>query len=373
MGREDFFCTGLEAESVMRIALVGFGSVGRSLAEMLPARSEHLYRAMGLAPKLVAVIDSRGAAVSEHGLDLAALDSARKARGTVGALSPHGLMLTGPADAAAVIRDLHADVLVEASPSSLANPLPAMGHMKAAMSSRKHVVSANKAPLALAMPALLELARFNRIELRYSGTVGAGTPVLDTARRLAQGDRITRIRAILNGTTNFILWKMATENAAYDAALAEAQKLGFAETDPSTDVDGIDTATKVVILANAVRAITRFPGAGAAGLSTIADVRVTGIRGIQQSRLTDAASRGQVIKLIGDIDLSADHPVLSVAPQEVPARGPLDTPRSLNAVQYTLESAGEVTLVGRGAGGPETATAIIRDLVDIWNTPGAHD
>ena len=357
----------------MRIALVGFGSVGRALAAMLPARGEHLYRAMGLAPKLVAVIDSRGAAVSEHGLDLAALDAARKARGTVGALAPHGVMLNGPADAAAIIRDLRADVLVEASPSSLANPHPAMGHIKAAMSSRKHVVSANKAPLALAMPALLELARFNGIELRYSGTVGAGTPVLDTARKLAQGDRITRIRAILNGTTNFILWKMATENAAYDAALAEAQRLGFAETDPSTDVDGIDTATKVVILANAVRTMVRFPGAGAAGLSTISDVRISGIRGVQQSRLSEAASRGEVVKLIGDIDLSGERPVLTVSPQDVPSGGPLDTPRSLNAVQYTLESAGEVTLVGRGAGGSETATAIIRDLVDIWNSPGVHE
>lgn len=354
----------------MRIVLVGYGSVGRALAAMLPARAEALYRTMGLSPRLVGVIDSRGAALSERGLDPAALDAARQARGTVGALSPHGLMLAGRGDAASIIRDIQADVLIEASPSNLAAPAAAINNIKAAMSGRMHLISVNKAPLALAMPALIELARHNGVELRYSGAVGAGTPVLDTARKLAQGDRITRIRAILNGTTNFILWKMAAESAAYADALKEAQHLGFAETDPSTDVDGIDTATKVVILANAVLAQTR---GAAAARCTMADVRIAGIRDIPQARLADAAARGTVVKLIGDIDLTGDRPALSVEPQEVALGSPLDTPRSLNAVQFTLQSAGEVTLVGRGAGGPETATAIVRDLVDIWNTPGTHE
>ena len=168
----------------MRIVLVGFGSVGRALAAMLPARADSLYRAMGLSPRLVAVFDSRGGAISENGLELAALAAAKDSRGTVGALAPHGVMLNGPQDAAALIRDLHADVLIEASPSNLAAPMPAINNIKAAMSSRKHVVSVNKAPLALAMPALFELARHNRVEFRYSGTVGAATPVLDTARKL---------------------------------------------------------------------------------------------------------------------------------------------------------------------------------------------
>jgi homoserine dehydrogenase len=269
-----------------------------------------------------------------------------------------------------VIRDLHADVLIEASPSALTKPGPSIENIKAAMSTRKHVVSVNKAPLALAMPALLELARYNSVELRYSGTVGAGTPVLDTARKLAQGDRITKVRAILNGTTNFILWKMATEGTSYDSALAEAQKLGFAETDPSTDVDGVDTATKVVILANTVLAMSRGLGAAKA---TMSDVKIAGIRGIERSRIEAATRAGQAVKLIGEVDLGGERAGLSVSPQEVPAHGPLDVPRAVNAVQFTLESAGEVTLVGRGAGGPETATAIVRDLVDIWNTPGAHE
>lgn len=355
----------------MRIALVGFGSVGRALAAMLPLRAEALYRAMGLSPRLVAVIDSRGGAVSENGLEARVLVAAKAGSGTVGGTPRHGLKLDSARAAAELIRDLHADVLIEASPSTLKDPAPALNNIKAAMSTRKHVVSVNKAPLALAMPALLELARYNNIELRYSGTVGAGTPVLDTARRLAQGDRITRIRAILNGTTNFILWKMATEGADYAAVLAEAQKLGYAETDPSTDVDGIDTATKVVILANTVLAASRGQTAARA---TMSDVVIEGIRNMTRARITDAAGAGETLKLIGEVDLSdPTRAALSVAPRRIPAHGPLDVPLNLNAVQFSLEHAGEVTLVGRGAGGPETATAIIRDLVDIWNTPGTHE
>lgn len=357
----------------MRIAIVGFGSVGRALAAMLPARADALYAAMGLSPRLVAVIDSRGAAVSERGLDPRALLDVKQSGSSVGATPLHGRMLGGPGDAPALIRDLHADVLIEASPSTLSDPGPALNNIKAAMSTGKHVVSVNKAPLALAMPALLELARFNRVQLRYSGTVGAGTPVLDMARRLAQGDRITRIRAILNGTTNFILWKMAEQRAEYAAALAEAQSLGYAESDPSADVDGIDTATKVVILANSVASA---PRGRATARATMSDVTIRGIRDIPRAKIEEAAGAGERVKLLGEVDLADPaRPVLSVGSGRVPAHGSLDVPRNLNAVQFALQSAGEVTLVGRGAGGPETATAIIRDLVDIWSTPGGagHD
>lgn len=350
----------------MRIVLVGFGSVGRSVAEMLARRGPALYRAHGLAPKLVGVIDSRGSAVSPSGLDADALVAAKQRSGTVGGLERFGLAGSSALPSAELIRSIAADVVIESSPSDLANPAPAINNLKAGLSSAKHAISVNKAPLALAMPALVELARYNRVELRYSGSVGAGTPVLDTARTLSRGDRILRVRAILNGTTNYILWRMRDGGASYAEALGEAQKLGYAEADPSADVDGIDTATKIVILANAIL------GGGVGSLRpTIADVRRDGIRDIPRERIDAAAATGHTVKLIGEID--AESRRLSVWPQDVPASGPMDVPKNLNAVQFTLESAGEVTLVGRGAGGPETATSIIRDLVDIWNTPGSHD
>ncbi|HMN42101.1 MAG TPA: homoserine dehydrogenase [Phycisphaerales bacterium] len=338
----------------MRIVLIGFGSVGRALATLLESRRDELYARTGMSTKLVCVMDSRGAAVSHSGLDARALLAAKEASGTVGAVE--GGVLGH--DELGLLRDVQADVVVESSPSDLARPRPAIERMKAAMGSGKHVVTVNKAPLAVAMPALVELARFNRVELRYSGTVGAGTPVLATARTLGAGDTILKIRGIMNGTTNFILWKMAAEGETYAAALAEATRLGYAETDPSADVDGIDTATKVVILANAILRMG----------ATVKDVTISGIRDFPKARINEAAGRGETMKLIGEID--AEARTLSVSPQAVAMHGPMDVPRALNAVQFTLARAGEVTLVGRGAGGNETATAILRDLVDVWHASG---
>src|SRR5262249_6218749 len=161
----------------------------------------------------------------------------------------------------------------------------------------------------------------------------------------------------------FILSRMHDSGENFDAALAEAMRLGYAEADPSTDIDGIDTATKVVIIANHVlgRRVQ------------FSDVSVTGIRGLQRDRFESAAARGQAIKLIGEIDTtrepnSQSEPrpsgsgslcILGVSPQEIPAGSPLDVPANLNAMTITLRAGGDVTLVGRGAGGVETATAIL--------------
>ncbi len=342
----------------MRVVLIGFGSVGRALASLLENRRDELYARMGLSPKLVCVMDSQGAAVSHSGLSAAALLEAKATTGSVSNLAGVGVKLGSNADEQRLIKDVHADVVVESSPSALSNPTPAFERIKAAMASRKHVVTVNKAPLAVAMPALIELAKFNRVQLRYSGTVGAGTPVLATARTLSAGDTILKVRGIMNGTTNFILWRMAEQGDSYSNALAEATRLGYAETDPTTDVDGIDTATKVVILANAVLRLG----------ATVKDVQIAGIRDYPKKLIDEAAGRKESIKLIGEIDAATKS--LSVSPQPVSRHGPMDVPANLNAVQFTLKSAGEVTLVGRGAGGPETATAILRDLTDIWHAAG---
>lgn len=348
----------------MRVALVGFGSVGQAVARLFQERAAELYAREGLLVRLVCVADSRGAAVCEHGLDAERLLTARTDHGTVAGYDRHGVRPESFQTLPRLIRDLAADVLIEASPSNIREPMPAFENIRAALSSGMHVVSVNKAPLAVAMPALQELARFNRVRLRYSGAVGAGTPVLSTARSLSRGDQITAVRAILNGTTNFILWKMLEEGRPYAEALAEAQKLGYAETDPSADVDGLDTATKVVILSSALLS----PDQEA---PTMRDVRIEGIRDIPASRLADAAARGKVVKLIGSIRVSdgagEGRVSLCVSPEEVDRHGPMDVPRNLNAVQFSTRRAGEVTLVGAGAGGVQTATAIVRDLVDIWH------
>jgi len=339
----------------MRIALVGFGVVGKALVELLDAQRDVLLARHGLNPKIIAVMDSRGAAVSEHGLSSGELLACKNAHATVGAMPAHG-QLGAPSER--LIRDVGCDVLVETSPSDLRRPDIAIAHLRAAMSAGMHVVTVNKAPLAVAMPALLELARYNRVGFRFSGTVGAGTPVLALASRCAQGNRVRAVRAIINGTTNFILSRMTETGEQFDDALAEAVRLGYAETDPSNDIDGVDTAMKLTILANHIMGRR----------ATIADVNRQGIRGLARQRLDDARARNCVIKLIGRIDDSG----MSVAPEEVPLNSPLNVGGSLNAVALDCAVGGEVVIIGRGAGGPETATAILRDLIDIWQLDFDH-
>ena len=186
--------------------------------------------------------------------------------------------------------------------------------------------------------------------MRFSGTVGGGTPVLELAKKCLLGDKILAIRGILNGTTNYILSEMEEKRVTFQQALASAQKLGYAETDPSMDIDGIDPACKVVIMANWIMN-KKY---------TLKDVSVQGISGVTLQALEKAAKRGNTIKLIGSID---DRP--KVAPTEISKRDPLCVSGVLNAVTFVSEFAGEETIIGRGAGGMETASAVLRDLLDI--------
>lgn len=337
----------------MKILLVGFGVVGQALVRLLEEQRSALYRQHGLSPSLVGVLDSKGAAIDPRGLDPAALFEAKERHGTVAAVPAHGVR--GARDVDLVAED-EAQLMVEATPTSVRRPAEAFERLKAAFRHGKHVVCVNKGPLAVAFPALQELSRHNRAEFRFSGTVGGGTPILAFAQECVRGNEVRAVRAILNGTTNFILSRMDRQGEDFDAALAEAIRLGYAERDPSADVDGIDTATKLVILANGVLGRP----------CTLDDVRIQGIRGLPRRRIEDARKAGRVVKLIAEIGDG-----LKVEPQDVPADSPLNVPANLNCLTLALKTGGEVSLIGRGAGGPETATAILRDLIDIWHTIGS--
>ncbi len=336
-----------------RVCLIGFGVVGRSFVKLLTERAASLASDYGFSARLVCVADSGGAAVSQRGLLESELLAAKQSHGTVGAVADHGL--TG-CSGEQLIADCEADVVIDATPSDLSSPGLAMGHLRAAFRTGKHAITVNKAPLATAMPALLELATHNRVEFRYSGTVGGGTPMLALARECARGDDVVCLRGVLNGTTNYILSQMHETGVDFDAALAEAVRLGYAETDPSADIDGIDAATKVVILSNLIMSRP----------TTIQDVDVAGIRGVSREHVESCKTAGRVLKLVGEI---GDTTRVGLA--EVDADSPLNVPANLNALTLTLRSSGDVTLVGRGAGGIETATAVLRDLLDIWQTVGA--
>jgi homoserine dehydrogenase len=331
----------------MRIMLVGFGVVGQSFLKILLHRREYLVKNYGFSPRVVAVVDSKGAVINQKGLNLEEVLSLKAKEGTVAACREHGHF---GMSALNVIENVEAEVLVEATPTNIRDGEPGLSHIKAAFKAGKHVATANKGPLALALPALIELAKYNKVHLRFSGTVGGGTPILEFARKCLLGDNIISIRGILNGTTNYILTEMEEKRVSLQQALRNAQKLGYAEADPSMDIDGVDTACKLVIMANWIMHKR----------AALKDVNIQGIRRITLQDIEEASKRGFSIKLIGSIDDK-----LEVKPVEIDKRDPLSIGGVFNAVTFVSESAGQETIVGRGAGGMETATAILRDLLEI--------
>jgi homoserine dehydrogenase len=331
----------------VRIILVGYGVVGQSLTDILLRRSIETIKDYGFNPKVVAIVDRGGAAINLRGLNLEKMLALKKNDGTVAADPEFG---HPQMSSSAVIESVEAEVVVEATPTNVKNGEPGLSHIKTAFKSGKHVVTTNKGPLALALPALMELADYNKVYLRFSGTVGGGAPVLELAKKCLLGDKIVVIRGILNGTTNYILTEMEEKRITFQQALEDAQKLGYAETDPTMDIDGIDSACKVVIMANWIMN-KKF---------TLKDVSVQGIRGVSLQALEKASKKGNTIKLIGSID---GNP--TVAPMEISKRDPLCVSGVLNAVTFVSKFAGEETIIGRGAGGMETASAVLRDLLDI--------
>jgi len=334
-------------EVSVRIMLIGFGSVGRGFLQLLHSGEAEISARYGFHPRVVAVVDNGGAVIDSVQIDYQAVQEAKRSGGSVACTGGKGRVGMKALD---VINEVDADVVVEASSTNFKNAEPALSHITSALKRRLHVVTTNKGPLALAMPALMELAEYNDVKLRFSGTVGGGTPVLDFAKKCLVGNPIRSIRGVLNGTTNYVLNQMFHVGLSMREALAEAQKAGYAETDPSNDIEGIDTACKLVIIANWV--MDRHV--------SLRDVQVEGISGVTQEQVKKAKEKGEIVKLVGTI---GDE--LSVKPTRIALDHPLNVSGALNSVVFDTGLSGEVTIVGKGAGGMEAASAVLRDLIEI--------
>ncbi len=329
----------------MRIILCGFGVVGQNLVKLFDSRSEDLYAKYGLKPRVVGVFDSKGSAVDQSGLDFGKLVETKKKFGTVGRYADTQNQMSGKD----MLKEIKADVLIETTASNYKDAEPGMTHIISAMKRGMHVISVNKGPLALAFPSLLELATYNQVMFKFSGTVGGGTPILDYAKNSLRGERITSFAGILNGTTNYILTNMGT-GVSYDEALKDAQDKGYVEADESLDLDGLDAAAKLVILANWIMGMK----------VTLPDINCTGIRKVTAEDIKKAAKENCLIKLIASCNKE-----LTVSPRQIPDDDPLCVNGTLNAIAFTSEHSGTQTIIGKGAGGMETASSILRDLLDI--------
>jgi len=331
----------------MRVMIVGFGVVGKSTVKVLAEHRERLRTKFGLNPKIVAIVDINGALVDPRGMPL---DVALKAT-EKGSRFEQFDIFRKDARLEELLAELDCDVVVETTPTDLKTGQPGLDHLKMAMKNGAHVITTNKGPLALAMPALLELAEHNRVSIKFSGTVGGGTPMLDLAKKCMDGLSIDSVRGILNGTTNYILTKMDAEGMTFESALEEARTKGYAEADPTYDVDALDPAAKLVILANWVMGRSL----------SLKDVKITGIRGVTKDSIAKAKAEGKTIKLIAYC--GADG--IEVAPKAIPREHPLNVSGTTNALTFSTDLADEITIVGKGAGGIETASAVLRDMIEI--------
>jgi homoserine dehydrogenase len=308
------------AGSPFRIGLLGFGTVGSALAELLPAQADRIAAVTGLRPEL------------------------------------SGVLTHSKGDFDDILE--RSDLIVEL----IGGIEPAYDYVMRAMRAGRHVVTANKQLLSQYGEELWEAAREHGVQLRFEGAVAGVVPIIRVLQESLAGAPIDRVHGIVNGTTNFILTEMARTGATFAEALAEAQRLGYAEADPSEDVDGRDAAAKMAILA---RLAFDTP-------VHLDQVTYEGIEQIQPDDLEYARELGLGLKLIGTAErldgglsvrvhpafLYPGHPLASVG-------GPF------NAVTVESETITEITMSGPGAGGPQTASAVLGDVISAMIPPAS--
>ncbi len=339
----------------VRLGLVGFGNVGQGLAQILKESRDEYIEKFGLDLKITAVVDAlKGSLYDPNGLDADQLLDKITKDNTLKGLPAE----KADWDALSMIRESNADVIVEMSYTDLKTGQPATDHLKEALKLKKHVVTTNKGPVALYYGELEQLAKANGVQIGVEGTVMSGTPTLRLAREILAAGKIRKVMGILNGTTNYILTQMES-GMSYADALAEAQKLGYAEADPTGDVEGFDAAGKVVILARLLMN-TQI---------SMEEVDRTGISKLTLEDINAAKAAGERWKLIGSLEWVEGKLKASVKPQLLPVSHPLaGVSGATNAAHFTTDYAGEVTLIGPGAGRLPTGYAVIEDVLGIYET-----
>jgi homoserine dehydrogenase len=313
------------------VGVIGCGTVGGGVVKLLIAEKEHLFRKTGVSIELLKAAD---------------LDPAKRASTSL----PEALLT---ADAKSLLADPDINVVVEV----IGGTKPAQAFIEAALTAGKHVVTANKELIAKQGPHLFDLARKHNVTLHFEASSCGGIPVIHAFGQSLAANRFEKILGIVNGTTNFILTKMDREGAEFSDVLAEAQRLGYAEADPTADVDGHDAAYKLSILAS-LAFDSHFD---------YREIHTEGIRNISARDIAIAKNYGYVIKLLAIGAAHGDDRVeLRVHPVMVPKSHPLAAVSdSFNAVFARGNYVGDVMFYGRGAGQLPTASAIVGDIIDL--------
>lgn len=335
------------------LALIGFGNVGRGLAQLIIDKEKQLRLDPEISIKITAVSDIHlGMATHPAGLNLEELLRLPNEKGALAKLQGGQ---PEPDNEAAMSAD-HVDIVAELTFTNPKTGEPAISHCRFAKDHGKHAITTNKGPVALAGGRLRNDAKNHKLAFEYEGSVMSGTPVIRFAKDTLAGASISSFRGILNGTANYVLGR-AEEGDTFEEAIKSAQELGYAEADPTADIGGSDVFAKVRILSGELFGYER----------EIASERVTGIDGLSEATVREAPKSGNRWKLIGEGKLDAAGKVhLIVEPMLLPSSDPLaGLSGALNGVSFTTDVLDDVTVVGPGAGRVETAFALLSDILDI--------
>lgn len=339
-----------------RIGLIGCGTVGQGFLEILEKKKDFLADEHDFRSKVVAISDKiKGSVLIPEGMDLGRLLSLLKQ----GRKIDEYLEGNNPAagmDPLEMIEKCDADIIAELTYTDIQTAEPATSYIRKALQTGKHVVTSNKGPAALYYEELKSLAHKNKVSFRIEGTVMSGTPVFHLFESGLVGNEIKEIRGILNGTTNFILTKMEEEGMDYEEALRLAQELGYAEADPTADVEGYDALAKIVILSNVLLGANLKPS----------DAKREGITSISKEDVKEAFASGARHKLIASVKKENGIVLASVRPQKLQLSDPLaGVMGANNALTFDLDLMGRVTIQGPGAGKTETGYAVLSDMLAI--------
>jgi len=320
---------GTPGPAVLRVALLGCGVVGSQVARTLVQQADDLAARAGARLELAGI----------------AVRDASRPRDGIGTVVPAALLTE---DAGALVDD--ADLVVEL----MGGIEPARGLIHRAIAGGASVVTANKALIAAHGPELFEAADAAGVDLSFEAAVAGAIPIVRPVRESLAGDHVRRVLGIVNGTTNYVLDQMTTHGLDLDEALKEAQTLGYAEADPTADVEGHDAAAKAAILAS-LAFHTRV---------SLSQVACEGITGVTAADVAAAQQTGHVVKLLAIVEQTAEGVSARVHPALVPAAHPLAAVRgAFNAVFVEADDAGPLMFYGQGAGGRPTSSAVLGDLV----------
>ena len=338
----------------IKVIVCGFGRVGREFARLVHEKSERMRAAYGFEPVIVGVGELNGSLHCLEGIDPAETADAFESDGGF-AGHPH---LVADWQGLDLVRSAQADVLIETTPTDIRTGEPAMSHIREALDRGIHVVSANKGPFIRAYRELTGLAKEKNLELKISAAAAAALPTIDVAETCLAGAEILGIEGVLNGTTNFILTRMRTNGQSYEESLAEAQTLGIAETDPTLDVEGFDTANKLALITNVCM------GADL----TSEDVERTGIAGMSLAEVQSANEAGKIMRLVGAARRDETGRVTArVAPELLSPEHPLaGVEGAEKGITYTSDTMDRVTVVGGKSDPRGAAAALLKDLINIY-------